>query len=163
LLVGRERSFPEALTEEVRRRDPSVEVRRAEVDAIRADRPPRYDVIVDRISHEVTCYQPFLKTLALSGTRVINNPFWRIADDKFFDVALASKLSIAVPKTILLPSKSYGPDVDAGTLGNLRYPLDWSAIAADLGFPMYLKPHWGGGWRDVRRVNSLEELWRVYD
>src|SRR5262249_17916260 len=111
LLVGRERSFPEALIAEVARRDASVSVCYAEVDAIRADRPPDYDVLVDRISHEVSCYQPFLKACALKGTRVINNPFWRIADDKFFDVAIASRLGVAVPKTVLLPSKSYGADV----------------------------------------------------
>src|SRR5262245_61859023 len=129
LLVGRERSFPEALTAEVARRDSNVTVRYAEVDAIRADRPPPYDVLVDRISHEIGCYQPFLKAALLGGTRVVNNPFWRIADDKFFDVALASRLGVAVPKTVLLPAKSYGADVTAESLRNLRYPLDWDGLA----------------------------------
>src|SRR5262245_468816 len=111
LLVGRERSFPEALIEEVARRSAEVTVRYVEVDATPANRPPPYDVIVDRISHEVTCYQPYLKLCAMSGTYVVNNPFWRIADDKFLDSALAERLGIAVPKTVLLPSKSYGEDV----------------------------------------------------
>jgi glutathione synthase/RimK-type ligase-like ATP-grasp enzyme len=163
LLVGRERSFPEALIAEVARRDGAVTVRYAEVDAIRADRAPSYDVLVDRISHEIGCYQPFLKACALGGTRVVNNPFWRIADDKFFDVALAARLGVAVPKTVLLPSKSYGPDVTNESLRNLRYPIDWDGLAADLGFPMYLKPHWGGGWRDVQRVASMQELFTAYD
>lgn len=163
LLVGRERTFPDALIEAVARRDAGVVAEYALLDAVNIERPPPYDVLVDRISHEVTCYQPVLKLAALSGTRVINNPFWRIADDKFFNTALAARLGVAVPKTAVLPSKSYGDDVSAETLRNLRYPLDWEGLAGELGFPMYMKPHWGGGWRDVHRVGSMEELFAAYD
>lgn len=162
LLVGRERSFPDALIAEVERRGVGVSVTYARVGATRIDEPPLYDVLVDRISHEVTCYQPMLKLALLNGTRVVNNPFWRIADDKFFNTALAARLGVAVPKTVLLPSKSYSEDVSSETLHNLDW-VDWQAVAAELGFPMYLKPHWGGGWRDVHRVASMEELLRTYD
>lgn len=164
LLVGRERSFPEALIDEIRHRGGGdVEAGYAEIDATRIDRPPAYDVLVDRISHDVPCYQPVLKLAALAGTRVINNPFFRIADDKFFNAALARRLGVAVPKTVLLPSKEYGPDITSGSLRNLTYPLDWRAIVDELGLPIFLKPHWGGGWRDVHRVTSLEDLLRRYD
>src|SRR5512143_2605538 len=125
LLVGRERTFPEALIDEVARRNARVLCEYAEFAAPRADVAPPYDVLVDRISHEVTCYQPFLKLAALYGARVINNPFWRIVDDKFFNAGLAARLGVAVPKTVLLPSKSYVEGVSAETLHNLRYPLDW--------------------------------------
>ncbi|UQA60151.1 ATP-grasp domain-containing protein [Polyangium aurulentum] len=163
LLVGRERSFPDALIAEVARRDAGVVASYAELDITSIDRPPPYDVIVDRISHEVTCYQPILKLAVLAGVRVVNNPFWRIGDDKFFNAALASRLGVAVPKTVVLPSKSYGEDVSSATLHNLRYPLDWEGMARELGFPMFLKPHWGGGFRDIYRVDSMEELFRAYD
>ena len=93
------------------RRDAGVVAEYASVDVTRFDRPLPYDVLVDRISHEVTCYQPVLKQAALFGTRVINNPFWRIADDKFFNTALAARLGVAVPKTVVLPSKSYAEGV----------------------------------------------------
>jgi len=163
LLVGRERSFPDALIREVERRNVGVEVVYAELDATRIDRALPYDVLVDRISHEVTCYQPVLKYAALGGCHVVNNPFWRIADDKFFNAALADRLGVAVPKTAVLPSKSYGPDVSAETLSNMKHPLDWEGLCRDFGFPMYLKPHWGGGWRDVYKVDTIEELWKAYD
>ncbi|MDQ2834732.1 MAG: hypothetical protein M3Y50_13540 [Acidobacteriota bacterium] len=39
-------------------------------------------VMVDRISHEYAVYRAFLKNAALTGTQVINNPFWWSADDK---------------------------------------------------------------------------------
>ncbi len=163
LLTGRERSFPDALIAEVERRQTGVTCAYASIDATRIDRPLREDVLVDRISHEVSCYQPILKQAVLNGTRVINNPFWRIADDKFLGTALAARLGVAVPRTYVLPSKSYVEGVSSETLHNLRYPLDWVGLAADLGFPMFLKPHWGGGWRDVTRVASIPELITAYD
>jgi hypothetical protein len=163
LLVGRERSFPNALIDEVARRDQGVVASYAKIDATRIDEPPPYDVLVDRISHEVTCYQPVLKLAALHGTRLVNNPFWRIADDKFFNTALAQKLGVAVPRTVVLPSKSYGDDVSTGTLSNLHFPIDWRKLTDHLGLPIFLKPHWGGGWRDVHRVGSLDELLAAYD
>lgn len=162
LLVGRERSFPDALIAEVARRGADVTASYAKINATRIDDPPLYDVVVDRISHEVTCYQPILKLLCLNGVHVVNNPFWRIADDKFFNAALAAKLGVAVPKTYVLPSKSYPEDVTSETLHNLGW-VDWEAVGRHLGFPLYLKPHWGGGWRDVHRVASPADLLRIYD
>jgi glutathione synthase/RimK-type ligase-like ATP-grasp enzyme len=163
LLTGRERSFPDALIAEVAKRDADVVAEYATVDITHVDRPLPYDVLVDRISHEVTAFQPVLKQAALFGARVVNNPFWRIADDKFFNTALASRLGVAVPRTVVLPSKSYPDTVSSATLHNLRFPLDWEGMVKTLGFPMYLKPHWGGGWRDVYKVTSLQELWSAYD
>jgi glutathione synthase/RimK-type ligase-like ATP-grasp enzyme len=163
LLVGRERSFPDALIAEVARRDVGVMAEYARLDLTDVARPPAYDVLIDRISHDVTCYQPVLKLAALAGTRVVNNPFWRIADDKAVGTALARRLGVPVPKTYVLPSKGYGPDVSAESLTNLVFPLGWEAMVAELGLPIFIKPHWGGGFRDVYRVTSLEELWRVYD
>lgn len=162
LLVGRERTFPDALIAEVARRKAGVVCEYAKLSAPRADEPVPYDVLVDRISHDVTGYQPWLKLAALSGTRVVNNPFWRIADDKFFNAGLAARLGLAVPKTVLLPQKSYGPDVTSASLRNLDW-VDWEQLGRTLGYPMYMKPHWGGGWRDVARVTSKDELLLAYD
>ncbi len=163
ILVGRERSFPDALIAEVARREAGVTLDYAEVYAARADEPPHYDVLIDRISHEVPCYQPWLKLLSLHGARIINNPFWRIADDKFFDSALAHLLGVKVPKTVLLPSKSYGDDINGQSLEKNLKLVDWDGVGRDLGFPIYLKPHWGGGWRDVTRCASMQELHAAYD
>ena len=135
----------------------------AKIDLTRVDAPPPYDVLIDRISHDVPSYQPVLKVAHLAGTRVVNNPFWRIADDKAIGTALAKALGVAVPKTWILPSKAHGDDVSSESLHNLRYPLSWEEMAREAGFPMYVKPHWGGGFRDVTRVASMEELLRAYD
>ncbi|MDP3274352.1 MAG: hypothetical protein Q8Q09_04105 [Deltaproteobacteria bacterium] len=163
LLVGRERSFPDALIQEINARATDVVAEYARVDIMRAHEPTPYAVLVDRISHEVPCYQAWLKHAALMGTRVINNPFWRTTDDKFFNAALAERLGVAVPKTRLLPSKSYSKDISSASLHNLAYPLSWDAMFEELGFPMFIKPHWGGGWRDVHRVTSPEDFFAKYN
>ena len=77
--------------------------------------------------------------------------------------SLAAKLGVAVPKTVLLPQKAYIEGITSDSLRNLEFPLDWQAIADYVGFPAFIKPFDGGGWKNVSKVNSLEELWRVYD
>ncbi|OGO41861.1 MAG: glutathione synthase, partial [Chloroflexi bacterium RBG_16_57_9] len=163
LLVGRERSFPDALIQEVNRREAGVVAEFVQLGGTRMAEPCPYHVLVDRISHEVPYYQLYLKNAVLSGTIVINNPFWRVADDKFFGTSLADKLGIAVPKTVVLPNKDYLEGIVSESLRNLIYPLDWDGIIQYVGLPAILKPHWGGGWRDVYRVESLLELTWRYD
>jgi hypothetical protein len=163
LLVGRERSFPDALIAAINDRREEIKASYASLDITPVSEPVFYDVLVDRISHDVPCYQPMLKCAALAGSHVINNPFWRIADDKAVGTALAARLGVPVPKTYVLPSKLYNEDVSAESLHNLRFPLDWARLPREAGFPMYIKPHWGGGFRDVYRVADMHELFRAYD
>lgn len=158
LLVGRERSFPNALIEEINKRSQGVTADYIKVGEIASNVTCPYQVIIDRISHEVAFYQTYLKTATLSGTVVINNPFWRMADDKFFGTALVEKLGVAVPKTVVLPMHSYMEGISAESLSNLKFPLDWQAVIEYIGLPAFLKPHWGGGWKAVNRVNTLDEL-----
>lgn len=158
LLVGRERSFPNALIEEINKRNQSVTADYIRVGEVASNMACPYQVIIDRISHEVAFYQTYLKTATLSGTVVINNPFWRMADDKFFGTALVEKLGVAVPKTVVLPMHSYMEGISAESLSNLKFPLNWQAVIEYIGLPAFLKPHWGGGWKAVNRVNTLEEL-----
>jgi hypothetical protein len=106
-----------------------------------------------------------LKHAVLQGTYVINNPFWWTADDKFFNYSVAAKLGVAIPKTILLPQKSYPADVDINSesLRNLAYPIDWDALLDYVGRPAFLKPYSGGGWKHVYKVHNREELIAAYD
>jgi hypothetical protein len=104
-----------------------------------------------------------MKRAALEGTIIVNNPFWWSADDKFFNFSLATKLGVAIPKTVLLPQKDYIKGVTSESLRNLEFPLDWQGVVDYVGMPAILKPFDGGGWKNVSRVNSLEELWAEYD
>ena len=164
LLVGREESFPEALIDSINERGNGETVAELiTVGGVRAVEPRRYDLIIDRISHEVPFYRGFVKRCALEGTAIINNPFWWSADDKFFNFSLAVKLGVAVPKTVLLPQKNYIDGIVGKSLRNLEYPLDWKGIVDYVGMPAILKPFDGGGWKNVSRVNSIEDLWKEYD
>ncbi|MBV9109039.1 MAG: hypothetical protein JO306_06515 [Gemmatimonadetes bacterium] len=164
LIVGREWSFPPAFIEEVNRRDQGVTAEYVKLGAPGMDDPCEYAVIIDRISHEVPFYRTYLKQAVLQGCTVVNNPFMWTADDKFFGAALATKLGIAHPKTMVLPNKEYIPGiVHEESLRNLQYPLDWQGIVDYIGLPCILKDAHGGGWKDVYVCRSLEELIHHYD
>ncbi len=164
LIVGREWSFPPAFIEEVNRRDQGVVAEYVKLGAPAMDELCEYAVIIDRISHEVPFYRTFLKQAVLQGCTVVNNPFMWTADDKFFGAALATKLGIAHPKTMVLPNKEYIPGiVHDESLRNLRYPLDWQGIVDYIGMPCILKDAHGGGWKDVYVCRTLEELIHHYD
>jgi glutathione synthase/RimK-type ligase-like ATP-grasp enzyme len=164
LMVGREWSFPPALIEAVQNRDAGVSVEFVKIGAPAHDDGVPYDVIVDRISHEVPMYRSYLKHAVLAGTTVVNNPFMWTADDKFFGASLVSKLGVASPKTVVLPNKQYVPGIKHDeSLRNLEFPLDWKGIVEHIGLPCILKDAHGGGWRDVYVCRSLEELIHNYD
>jgi len=164
ILVGRENTFPEALIKNINERgNGEVIAEYLKLGGIKHDAPPAYDLVIDRISHEVPFYRATLKRMALEGTIIVNNPFWWSADDKFFNYSLAAKLGVAVPRTVLLPQKDYIKGIVSESLRNLEFPLDWEAIIGYVGLPAFLKPFDGGGWKNVSKVNSLEELWTEYN
>jgi hypothetical protein len=167
LLCGREYSFPPAFIERVNAqgREHGITAEMVTLTGTRMGDPSGYRVIVDRISHEVEYYRAFLKHAVLHGTYVINNPFWWTADDKFFNYAVAARLGVAVPKTVVLPQKSYPADVDltAESLRNLGYPVEWDALLDYVGRPAILKPYSGGGWKHVYKVHDKAELLAAYD
>lgn len=164
LVVGREWSWPPAFIEEVNKRDQGVVAEYAVIGGDHHDGPVPYDVLIDRISHEVPMYRAWLKKAVLEGRTVINNPFMWTADDKFFGASLAHKLGVASPKTVLLPNKDYIQGIVPGeSLRNLRFPLDWNEIARHVGMPCILKDAHGGGWKEVYVCHTVEELIRNYD
>jgi hypothetical protein len=167
LLCGREYSFPPAFLDRVNTigREHGVSADMVTLTGTKMGEASGYHVIVDRISHEVEYYRAFLKHAVIEGAYVINNPFWWTADDKFFNYAVAQRLGVAVPKTVLLPQKGYPADVDltSESLRNLGYPIDWDGLLDYVGRPAILKPYSGGGWKHVYKVHDRDELIRAYD
>ena len=164
VLYGMENSFPPALVDRINASGtPGIVAEHLKVGHVEMAVPCGYDVIVDRISHDIPFYRSFLKNAALTGTQIVNDPFWWSADDKFFNFSLARKLGVAVPRTVLLPQKDYIKGIVSESLRNLEFPLDWQAIIDYVGLPAIMKPFDGGGWKNVSRVNTLEELITEYD
>ncbi len=158
-----ERNFPGALVEEINRRgNGEVVAEPLRTGALRYDEEPRYAVILDRISHEVPFYRTLLKQVAAYGTQVINNPFWFSADDKHFGCVVAKHCGVAVPKTVLLPHKEHPEGTQGDSYTNLQFPLEWEQVWDHLGFPIYMKPADGGGWKHVYRCTGPEEFFDAY-
>lgn len=159
ILYGKERSFPEAFIKKVNEKN--VEGITAEpvyIDKVLQGESSGYAVIIDRISQDIPFYRAFLKNAAVSGCAVINNPFWWSADEKFFNNALATKIDVPVPKTVIVPSSKIPPDTSEESFTNLAYPLDWETIFNYIGFPAYMKPHAGGGWKNVYKVANVDDF-----
>lgn len=165
ILRGMETTFPDALVAHLNDEYGSegIEASFVKLDGVRMDGDPEFAAILDRISHEVPFYRSYLKWAALKGTYVCNNPFWWSADDKFIDNVIAEEAGVAVPKSLILPHKEHPPNTGPQTFRNLEHPLDWDAACAYVGFPAFLKPFDGGGWRAVSKVHSRDELLAAYD
>ncbi len=164
ILFGQENSFPEAFVERVNSKgEKNISASVLKTDKVIQGEGPGYDVIIDRISQDVPFYRSMLKNAAMSGTAVINNPFWWSADEKFFNNALALKIGVAVPKTVLLPSRDMPDDTNENSFRNLCYPLDWKGIFEYVGFPAYMKPFDGGGWKEVYKLENETAFFNSYN
>jgi hypothetical protein len=74
------------------------------------------------------------------------------------------RLGLKVPETWLLPHKQ-PPDNPRFPYMAARYnrQFDLEEVAANVGYPLYMKPFDGGQWVGVTRVDSPAELRRRYD
>ena len=159
ILFGQERSFPQALVERINSKQvKGIQAEAVKIDKVVQNQSSGYAVIIDRISQDVPFYRAFLKNAAATGTAVINNPFWWSADEKFFNNTLAEKVGVPVPKTVLLPSKDHPDDTSSDSFSNLAFPLDWEGIFEYVGFPAFMKPFAGGGWKNVYKLNNSDEF-----
>jgi glutathione synthase/RimK-type ligase-like ATP-grasp enzyme len=164
IVFGMENTFPAALVDKINSMGvEGVTAEFVKVGGVRMDEPKKYDVIIDRISQDIQFYRAYLKNAVLHGTIVINNPFWWTADDKFFNYALADKLGVAIPPTVVLPHNKHPEGTTDQSMRNLIYPLNWDEIFQYVGFPAFLKPYAGGGWKHVYKVHSPEELFHHYN
>jgi glutathione synthase/RimK-type ligase-like ATP-grasp enzyme len=161
VLRGRENSFPDAFIAKVNSMDRGVTAEYVQLGGTKLNEDVPYRVVLDRMSHEVPYYSVYLKMAMLQGCYVINNTFWRIADDKFFGYAAAEKLGIKEPRTVVLPNLEYVDDVTADSLRNM-WPTDFGMYLDYVGAPCIMKPAHGGGWKDVNKIHNLEELAHHY-
>jgi len=163
ILHGKERSFPEAFVARVNSKNvPGIIAEPVRIDKAMQGVPCGYSVIIDRISQDVPFYRTWLKNAAVTGTAVINNPFWWSADDKYFNNCLMTKIGVPVPKTAIIPSRDLPDDTSNESFSNLAFPLDWDSIFKYTGFPVYMKPFAGGGWKHVYKIDSKEDFFEKH-
>jgi glutathione synthase/RimK-type ligase-like ATP-grasp enzyme len=163
ILFGMEDTFPHAFVERVNeKKEKGIIAEPVSIDKVIQNRLTDYAVIIDRISQDVPFYRAYLKNAALTGTAVINNPFWWSADDKFFNNCLADQLGVPLPNTVILPSSEHPTDTTGKSFRNLKMPLDWESIFDYVKFPAYMKPYAGGGWKNVYRLENKEEFFQKH-
>ena len=163
ILFGMEDTFPQALINRVNsKNEQGIIAEAVSIDKVVQNKATEYAVIIDRISQDVPFYRAYLKNAALTGTAVINNPFWWSADDKFFNNCLADVLGIPLPNTVILPSAEHPTDTTSKSFRNLKYPMDWEAIFDYVKFPAYMKPYAGGGWKNVYRLEDRDMFWEIH-
>jgi hypothetical protein len=163
LIIGREWSWPSAFITEVNKREAGVTAEFVKLGGTFLDREVTYDVIIDRMSHEIPYYRVFLKYAALQGAYIINNPFTWAGDDKFFGQTLARKLGLNTPRTVVLPNKRVETQVVPESFRNLEYPMNWRGIIDYVGVPAILKDAHSGGRRITHRVFDVDDLIQKYD
>lgn len=163
IMHGMETTFPAAFVERINQKNVSgIMAEPVLIDKVVQGLASDYAVIFDRISHDVPFYRGMLKNAAITGTAVVNNPFWWSADEKFFNNALALKVGVPVPKTVLLPSKERPDETSDASFRNLKFPLDWEGIFGYIGFPAFMKPFSGGGWKSVYKLDTVNDFFEKY-
>ena len=173
LLLGAEEDWPRAFEEILRRVGPlkanggthSVSSERLTIEPFNLTDPVRNDLVIDRLAHWYYHPREWLKKASLvDGTYLLNSPFTFQAMEKHSAYCAMLRLGLKVPDTILVPYKNPLDNVRwAFTSERYNRPFDLDAIADRLGYPLYMKPFDGGGWRGVSRINDRDDLHRAYD
>jgi hypothetical protein len=143
----------------------SVEVERVTIEPFDLRQPCRYDVVLDRLTHWYHVSREWIKkALIMDGLYVLNNPWSVQAMEKQTTYCAMMHLGMPIPDTWLVPPKSYDvlPDL-APTLKSYAKLFDLGAIGEQLGYPLFMKPYDGGGWKGVNRIPDETTLRQRYD
>ncbi|MDX1520586.1 MAG: hypothetical protein R3264_03075 [Anaerolineae bacterium] len=174
LLLGDEEDWPSAFEALARRLNPTIkygretyriEVERVRIHPFRLDAPTRYNLVIDRLAYWHYNPREWLKKAALiNGVYLLNNPFTFQSMEKHSAYCAMLRLGLNIPETWLIPSKR-GPDTEKYRTTAAKYHdmFNLTEIAGQIGYPLYMKPFDGGGWRGVSQVKSEHDLMAAYD
>ena len=133
--------------------------------AVQPARPARHQVVIDRLAYWYYHPREWLKKVALmDDAYLMNSPFTFQSMEKHSAYCALIRLGMNVPDTVLVPYKNPIDNVRwAYTSRNYNDPFDLAAIAEEMGYPLFMKPFDGGGWRGVSKVRNQAELMAAYD
>ena len=173
LLLGAEEDWPQAFEAILRRVGPvrvgdrthTFGSERLTIEPFDLTDPVRSGLVIDRLAYWYYHPREWLKKASLvNGTYLLNSPFTFQSMEKHSAYCAMLRLGLKVPKTVLVPYKNPVDNVRwAYTSERYNRPFDLDALAAEVGYPLYMKPFDGGGWRGVSRVDDREGLHRAYD
>ncbi len=173
LLLGAERDWPQAFEQILGRVGPikdggttyEITSERLRIHPFDLTDPVRPDLVIDRLAYWYYHPREWLKKAALThDTYLLNSPFTFQSMEKHSAYCAMLRLGLKVPRTVLVPYKTPVDNVRwAYTAAQYNDSFDLDTIADDLGYPLYMKPFDGGGWRGVSRVEDQAELHKSYD
>nr|WP_238353241.1 hypothetical protein [Kribbella solani] len=139
--------------------------RRLTIEPFDLNDPVRVGLVIDRLAYWYYHPREWLKKAALmNGTYLLNSPFTFQSMEKHSAYCAMLRLGLKIPRTVLVPYKNPVDNVRwAYTSATYNRPFDLDAIADELGYPLYMKPFDGGGWRGVSRIRDRDDLHRAYD
>ena len=174
LLLGTEEDWPTAFEAIVRRmgrvtdsegREHTYDVERLTIEPFNLRSAPRHELVIDRLAYWYYLPREWLKKIALmDDVYLLNSPFTFQSMEKHAAYCAMIRLGLKVPATVLVPHKD-PPDNARFQFTAARYnmPFDLSAIAEEIGYPLFMKPYDGGQWIGVSRIRNRDELSRAYD
>ena len=174
LLLGTEDDWPRAFEELVRRLGPIAgpggtrhvfDCERITIEPFGLRDRPRYDLAIDRLAYWYYHPREWLKKIALmDDVYLLNSPFTFQSMEKHAAYCAMMRLGLKVPETVLVPFKNPVDNARyAYTAARYNRPFDLEAIAAQIGYPLFMKPYDGGAWRGVSRISNPAELHSAYD
>ena len=140
-------------------------VTRVTIEPFDLKQPVKYDVVVDRLTHWYHISREWIKkSVLLNDLYVYNNPWSLQANEKHTTYCAMMRLGLPIPDTWMVPPKSYNKTADLEpTLQRYAQLFDLSAIGKKLGYPLFMKPYDGGGWKGVTKIDNDAALKAAYE
>ena len=175
LSLGADICWPIAYTEIMRRLELAIPlggdtvrfaVERLSIEPFDLEEHVPHDLVIDRLTHWYNPRREWIKkAILLDDVYVFNNPWSVQSMEKLTTYCAMIRLGLPVPRTWLIPPKEYEswePDLHA-TLNQYARHFDLTEIGDQLGYPNFMKPYDGGGWRAVSKVDDAEALRAAYE
>lgn len=142
-----------------------VEVERVSIEPFNLKQPCNYDVVIDRLTHWYHTSREWIKkSILMDALYVFNNPWSVQSMEKQTTYCAMMQLGMPIPETVLVPPKSYEPLPDLQpTLRRYAKLFDLGDVGNELGYPMFMKPYDGGGWKGVSRIDNEQQLRARYE
>lgn len=141
------------------------EVERVTIEPFDLRQDVKYDVVIDRLTHWYHTSREWIKkAVVMNDLYVFNNPWSVQSMEKHTSYAAMMHLGMPIPDTWMIPPKEYEPTPDLKpTLSKYAKLFDLARLGPKLGYPMFLKPYDGGGWRSVTKCDDEAALKKAYE
>ncbi len=141
-------------------------VERVTIEPYDLKQPVKYDVVIDRLTHWYHTSREWIKKgVVMNDLYVFNNPWSVQSMEKHTSYCAMMELGMPIPETWMIPPKEYepgNPDLKP-TLSKYAKLFDLGKIGSQLGYPVFVKPYDGGGWRAVTKADDGQKLWKTYE